>query len=65
MSAPVGGHVGIARAYVLMSRSPRRHTIASVAASIACPYAHLMPRCLAAPVVAFGLAVCKFGESSL
>lgn len=57
MPATVSGHIGIAGAHISVPRGPWRHAVAPVAARIACPYAHLMPRCLAAPVITLPLAV--------
>lgn len=52
----------IARAFFIVPRSPRRHAIAPLAARIACPYAHLMPRRLAASVITLSSAVWVFIE---
>lgn len=57
MSTPMGGHVGIARAGIFVTRSSRWNAIAPLTACVASPYAHFVPRCLAAPVFTLGLAI--------
>jgi len=53
----MGGHVGIARAGIFVTRSSRWNAIAPLTACVASPYAHFVPRCLAAPVFTLGLAI--------
>lgn len=55
----VGGHVSIARADVPVSRGSWGHAVAPLAASVTCPYAHLLPRRFAAPIVTLRRTVCK------
>lgn len=57
VSTTMSSHIGIARAHIFVPRCPRRHAVAPVAAGIACPYAHLMPRCLAASIITLAPAV--------
>lgn len=59
MFATVGGHGCVARAFVFVASSPRRHAVAPLAARLACSHAHLVPFRLAAPVLTLGLAVCS------
>jgi hypothetical protein len=52
-------HIGIARAGIIVVIGSWRHAVAPLAARIACPHAHLMPRCLAAPVTTLPIAICS------
>lgn len=53
-------HMPIARAHLVVARGPWRHAVAPAATCIACPYAHLMSRCLATPVITLALAICIY-----
>ncbi|KAE8100270.1 hypothetical protein FH972_018185 [Carpinus fangiana] len=58
VSTAMSDHIGIARASIIVAVGSWRHAVAPLAARLACPDAHLMPRCLAAPVTTLPIAVC-------
>jgi hypothetical protein len=62
VSTAMSGNIGIAWASIIVAVCSWRHAVAPLAARMACPDAHLMLRCLAAPVTTLPIAVCKMIE---
>lgn len=53
----MGGHLGVAGADTLVAGGARGNAVAPLAAGVTRPRAHLLPRRLAAPILALGVAI--------